>query len=101
VLAMHFLALAPTTGWLMGLAWALALVLQLEGLSAVGDRGVAAWPLEAARWALGAVLLAASPLHGGLWLGLWCAGGLAGALMLHRAARPSNDAVTGTDAAPG
>ena len=101
VLAMHFLALAPTTGWPVGLAWALALVLQLEGLSAVGDRGVAAWPLEAARWALGAVLLAASPLHGGLWLGLWCAGALAGALMLRRAARRGRSAVTGPGTAAG
>ena len=94
-LALHFLALAPQTGWPLGLAWALALVLQLEGLSAVGDRGAAAWPLEAGRWGLGAVLLAASPAHGGLWLALWCAGGLAGALALWRAARPGTAAITG------
>jgi sterol desaturase/sphingolipid hydroxylase (fatty acid hydroxylase superfamily) len=100
VLAMHFLALAPHTGWPMGLAWALALLLQLEGLAAVGDRGMAAWPLETGRWALGAVLLAVSPLHGGLWLGLWCAGGLAGALALWRAARPAA-AVTGPGTAAG
>ena len=82
-LAMHFLAVAPQLGLPLGLAFAVALVLQLELLSAVGDRGMAARRLEAWRWVLGAVLLAVSgpglpgkskidkPHHGSAALAQW------------------------------
>ena len=100
-LAMHLLALAPQLALLPGLGWALALLLQLEGLSAVGARGAAAWPLEAGRWLLGALLLVVSPLHGTVWLALWCAGGAVGAWALWRAARPAAAAVTGPGTAVG
>lgn len=101
-LAMHFLAVAPGIGLPLGAACGLALALQLELLSAVGDRGAAARLLEAGRWALGAVLLAASPVHGGVWLALWCVAGAAGWLAFRLAARPGAAApVTGPGTAAG
>ena len=101
-LAMHFLAVVPGIGLLLGAACGLALALQFELLSAVGDRGVAARSLEAGRWALGAVLLAASPVHGGVWLALWCVAGTAGMLAFRLAARPgAAAALTGPGTAAG
>ena len=73
--------------WVWVAAWALALVVQLQLLAAVGERGLASARQEALRWAAGAVLLAASPVHGVGWLLLWGAGGLVGGWAVRAAAR--------------
>jgi len=77
---LHFLVLAPTLGGLAAAAYALVIVLQLAGLARVTERGLAACGWDAARWVLGAALLAASPWHGWAWAALWAAAGLAGVL---------------------
>ena len=84
--ALHFLVVAPTAGLALAGAYALAIVLQLTALAVLNTRGLAAWPMEAARWCLGALLLAASPLHGPAWWALWVAAGMVTAAALWRSA---------------
>lgn len=101
-LVLHFLAVAPRLDLGLAAAVALALLVQLHLLSAVGDRGLAAWRSEAGRWALGALLLALSPVHGAPWLLAWAAAGIAGLLLWRRAARPGPaNVVTGPGTAAG
>ena len=84
--ALHFLVVAPTAGLALAGVYALAIVLQLTALAVLNTRGLAAWPMEAARWCLGALLLAASPLHGPAWWALWVAAGMVTAAALWRSA---------------
>ena len=74
---LHFLVVAPQLGTVVAAAYALALGAQLTALAGLTARGPAGARGEAARWAGGAALLLASPAHGGLWLGVWAAAGLA------------------------
>ena len=76
-LALHFLAVAPQLGTAMAAAYAAALIVQLAGLSLLTERGLDAAAWEAARWALGAVLLLVSPVHGWGWSALWWVAGAA------------------------
>ncbi len=85
-LALHLLALAPGLALPMALAYAGVIVVQLIALSRLTEQGAAAWRSEALRWAVGAALLAASPLHGWPWGLAWAAAGLLGAWALARAA---------------
>jgi sterol desaturase/sphingolipid hydroxylase (fatty acid hydroxylase superfamily) len=88
--ALHFLAVAPQLGLSVGLAYAAVIVGQLVALSWLTERGLVARRTELARWAVGAALLAVSPLHGAPWWLLWAAAGAAGAWALAQAGRVSS-----------
>jgi alkylglycerol monooxygenase len=83
--SLHFLLVAPQTSLVLGAGYAVVLVLQLAALAGLTTRGSAAFGSEAARWLVGAVLLALSPLHGPAWLVLWLVSGLAGSWAFARA----------------
>lgn len=85
--ALHFLAVAPQLEMAMGLAYAAVIVGQLVALSRLTEQGLTARRTELARWAVGAALLAISPLHGAPWWLLWAAAGAAGAWALAQAGR--------------
>ena len=76
-LALHFLAVAPQLGAAMAAGYAATLIVQLAGRSRLTERGLAAFGWEAARWALGGVLLLLSPVHGWGWSALWVVAGAA------------------------
>lgn len=80
--ALHFLAISPQLSLAVGLAYATVIALQLAALSRLTERGTAALGFEAARWAVLAVAVLASPLHGPLGWSPVLASGLVGLWLL-------------------